>query len=537
MDALKYFEKAVKLGQNGADEKFVEETLSIAMDRVLSGGAPPIAFSSGENILVALAGVSVPAAKRWRHLRGPDAWQPTSKCPYPLLAALDPDDLMRGTASRYLSSRIWPLSQRLSAAPGLIDLVMDGFSNAMPLRAKDMEGLAGKDQKERKSALEAQHLLTSFMMLLSSSWIAYKDMRRLWGAFQKNDGALVFKEGMFPGEAVEKKVFTPGQMVWRYQSGSIKAGSWESFWREDYAEKNHSAGHVIGWLDAYGVDTQEISKISFMRKMESLFREDISGARIWEKAHKAFSGLPGAWDLEEDGKLFWQTLLGVKTSAIEAAIKLPPPGGLEQKSTTGQGIWDALEPAHRQIAIGLLNSLNAKEKVCTRIDPVKNWSENGFAFARNTISKNPSAWTGVPSEAQDIWAAKLLAKACEYENGKRENAANIYCLLMERPENRASLGPAAETMLWVIGEMHAEGLLDRAPLMMKWPEDQPRMPSSDPRSARTLLRHFAAELKARKPWVDTAKQEVARSLIEGIALRSENVQSSKPARASVSRRL
>lgn len=476
------------------------------------------AFPSGENILTKIAPLSIELAQAWRDLVGPKAWTPTKKTPFPLVAFIDPYSKMqqtKGTWGGDLALAKKTVSPSFSPASKSNELLIDGFEYAMPMRQADAPELMGKGAA-KKAKLIAQQTVVRYLFLLDNS-ATNTTWKRLWNAFETHEGLCVFGASLWGEEIVRRDVLSPHVKIWMQRGTQYKEDSWLEHWRALgcglYMTK--SLGVVAPWLHEKGVDVQNEMHMVIANKVNEICSNVLPYKSAWQEMQRYLDATPGGWQVEIDGELAWQTAIAKKSSLVLAAIALPPSVGLDQKSTTGRGIWDAIMPqGTSRVELSAMLSLHRAVPVSTHIDHEVPWGRQGYDLARATIRKHPEGWVGAPSAKQNKWARDLLLHACSRHLSRQSEAVNTYCILMEHDRARTTLGNTSKAALWAIGKMLEEGVIhaDSKPL----PKETLPVPSQ----ANVWGKMFSDALS--KNWknieVDPAIAQRVKSIVEGAGM-------------------
>lgn len=270
--------------------------------------------------------------------------------------------------------------------------------------------------------------------------------------------------------------------------------------------------------------------ILFISSVKSRFDRSINGEIAWQSLCNEFSGFSDAWNIEEDGVLFWQSMLPKNAALLAYAIKNPPPTGMGQKSTSGLGIWDVIMPhSYNTFSTVALHRLHEKTKIDTTIQFSRPWYTAGIDLARATLADHPEGWVGKPSPKQDRWAVEMLVYLCSSLSQEEETAFQTYLLLIEDERHRATLGPVARGVLRVINYLHERGLLNKSVDSFKRLDQE-----GDKKWAAFVLRELPK--KAKKLDVAADKIAAALSFVQNQALH-DKTPASFPKQAHCPRRM
>lgn len=476
------------------------------------------AFPSGENILTKLAPLSIELAQAWRELAGHKVWTPTPKTPFPLVAFIDPHSKMKQAKNTWggqlaLSSKTVPPS--LSPASKSAGLLMDGFEYAMPMRQADAPELMQKGAAKKENVV-AQQTVVRYLFLLDKA-VSDTNWERLWDSFQAHNGLCVFGDSLWENEIVGRDALSPHIKLWMPRDREFKEDSWLEHWRARGGGlyMSRSLAVVAPWLNQKGVDVQDEMHMVIAQTIHEITSEMLPYKTAWAKLNQYLDASPGGWKVEIDGELAWQSAIAKKSSLVLAAIQSPPSVGLDQKSTAGRGIWDAIMPqGNPNVELSTMLMLHRVVPVSTHIDHAIPWERQGYDLACATIRSHPQGWVGMPSQKQNKWARDLLLHACSRHASTRLDAINTYCILMEHERARSTLGNVSKAALWTMGKMLEEGLIR---------ETQKRPPKetlSVPNQASVWGKLFSDALS--KPWknieVDPAIASRVKPIVEGAGM-------------------
>lgn len=469
MTPLAYLQSAIdfKRQYTRGDHPFLDTALIHAIDRALETEEDPLLLPGKDSlglqaILPSLASASMPAALYWLEKRGPRAWAQVPGFSSPLIGILDPHKMLRHKQHGFNSDTTKEYSFRLIKEEGLLDLMKSGIEHGMPVRGKGLT-MDWMNEYRNRDMVDDQLFLVNYLLSINTRYVDEKMWQDLWSTFQKHDGALILPSTLLGDEVADKNAISPSDVVWVKNKNAFTQGPWIDLWRSSGQSTYMSleSKRVIRWLGDQGLSLQSERDMVFAQHLEARMKSAAGGEDVWSKIKESMSAYPCGWEIESEGTLLWQDLLGRSPTAIPFAAKSPPPTGLAQKSKSGKGLWAAINPQHNKAAsVSALSALHAKLKVEHEID-MSPWKPTGLSFARATMKTGAAGWVSEPGARQTKWAAKLLGGLCSNDFSVLLSAVQTCRLLSEFPESRATFGPSLRAVLWVGSEMQVEGRFKR----------------------------------------------------------------------------
>ena len=256
---------------------------------------------------------------------------------------------------------------------------------------------------------------------------------------------------MSPTQVVDHPTFTPNKPVAYHDpiDSRVRPGSWQDLWEDRLQRKSEQ---VLPWLERHGQDVQQLTRKVLLKKIrEQALRKGPSLERKWAETLGQLERFP---DIAEQhcritGLPFGLRALRTNGALLTAALKRPPPCGLDAQGPNGHTIWDAvLFPEYPQDTAQVA-PLTALKRLLKKV-PLAWGNQTGLmwepyspgwarSFSQDTLMEHPRLWLGSPEHAEKGAAKIIVALACGEKDAKHvinagHSAAMLGKLWQQQPK-------------------------------------------------------------------------------------------------------